>query len=518
MSESGGRSAFIVGAGILISRVFGLVRQLAYAHFFGATSESDAFNAALKIPNALRNLLGEGTLAAAFVPAYSRLLEEGDEQQSRAMANAVLGLLLAVVAGLTILGIALAPHLTTFAAPGLAPDTHALATRLTRVMFPMSGVMVLSGWCLGVQNSHRRFFWSYASAALWSLAQIVLLVAWGPRAVTLEQLAWWLAWATLVGSMLQVAIQLPEVVRLLGVVRPIFSRAVAGVAPVMRNMLPVITAVGVVQISSFIDQQIASFLPEGSISSMMYANVIILLPVSLFGVSVAASSLPDLSRAVNREALRERVRGGWQRILFYIVPSAVALVAFGDYCNGIIYRGGRFGAEQQQIVHFVIAAYAVGLVSFASVKLLASAFYALQDYRTPLRASLASLAISATAAAAMALPLRHTAYATAGIALGSALGSYTNFVVLIRKLRAQLGPLYTPLMWIATRRILGSALVALIVALPLRLVFDTSRPRLFGPIVLGVFGLVYLLSAWWFGSAEAARLLRRPVRTGNAAQ
>ena len=283
----------------------------------------------------------------------------------------------------------------------------------------------------------------------------------------------------------------------------------------MRNMLPVLVAVGVVQISGFIDQQIASFLPESAITYIMYANVIVLLPVSLFGVSIAASSLPDLSRdsaADTYDALLERVRGGWQRILFYIVPSMVALVAYGDYCNGIIYRGGRFLAEDQRMVHFVIIAYAIGLVSYASVKLFASAFYALQDYRTPLRASIASLVISATVAAAIALPRRDNMLAVAGIALGSALGSYTNFAVLTNRLRRRVGPLYTPVMWKGTQRIILSALVALVVSLPLRLVFDPARPRLFGPVLLAVFGAVYLLAAWWLGSAEAARLLRRPLR------
>jgi putative peptidoglycan lipid II flippase len=386
--------------------------------------------------------------------------------------------------------------------------------------------MVVSGWFLGVQNSHRRFFWSYASAALWSIAQIAMLVGWGSRAADLAQLAWWLAWATLAGSLLQIAAQVPEVVRLIGTIRPRFDRTAEGVAPVMRNLLPVVTAVGVVQISSFIDQQIASFLPEGAISYVFYASLIALLPVSIFGISVAASALPDFSRDSTNDSydvLRERLRASWQRILFYIVPSAVAIAAFGDYCNGIIYRTGLFGAEQQRIVHFVLAGYAIGLVSFASVKLLASAFYAMQDYRTPLRASVASLTVSAVIAASIALPLRNSVFAAAGIALGSAIGSYTNFAVLMRRLRARLGPIYTPAMWSGTRRIIVAAIVALLVATPMRFVldpsapFDPSRPRLTGPPILLAFGLAYVVCAWWLGSGEAARLLRRPRRGGASA-
>ncbi|BAH38639.1 hypothetical protein GAU_1597 [Gemmatimonas aurantiaca T-27] len=518
--RAGGRSAFVVGAGILISRLVGVLRNTAFAYYFGSGAASDAYNAAFKIPNAVRNLLGEGTLSASFVPVYSRLLERGDHAGARALANALLGVLLVAVSGLTLLGIATAPWLTAALAPGFDAPTQELTTRLTRILFPMTGVMVLSGWCLGIQNSHRRFFWSYASAALWSIAQIVLLLVGGPRADDTTMLATWLAWATLVGALLQVGAQMPEVLRLAGPIRPRLSRTVEGLAQTLRNVVPVVTALGVVQISSFIDLQIASFLPEGAATNMMYANTLTLLPVSLFGVSVAAASLPEFSRdsgAQALDALRERLRGGWQRILFYIVPSAVVFIALGDYCVGILYRAGRFGVTEQQVVHWVLAASAVGLISFASVKLLASAYYALQDYRTPLRASIASILVSAVASIAIAVPLRHSPVATAGIALGSALGSYVNLSILIGGLRRRLGTLYTPAMWHGTRRIVIAAVIAAMAGTLARLLhvrwMPGLHPRFAGPPVLAVFGATYLLAAWWMGSAEAARWLRLRVRS-----
>ncbi|WP_353266201.1 murein biosynthesis integral membrane protein MurJ [Gemmatimonas sp.] len=520
MSEGGGgRSAFVVGAGILISRLVGLLRNTAFAYYFGAGAASDAYNAAFKIPNAMRNLLGEGTLSAAFVPVYSRLLERGDEAASRALANAVLGILLVGVSALTLIGIAAAPWLTAALAPGFDAETLALATRLTRVLFPMTGVMVLSGWCLGVQNSHRRFFWSYASAALWSVAQIALLLVGGPRARDMQQLSLWLSWATLGGACLQVIGQLPEVLRLTGPLRPTLDRAAEGVGQTLRNVVPVVTALGVVQISGFVDLQIASYLPAGAATNITYANTLALLPVSLFGVSVAAASLPEFSRdsgALALDALRERLRGGWQRILFYIVPSAVAFMVVGDYCIGLLYRAGRFGATEQRVVHAVLAGYAVGLVSFGSVKLLGSAYYALQDYRTPLRASLASIAVSAVAAVSIAVPLRASPYATAGIALASALGSYVNLAVLASGLRQRLGTLYTPAMWYGTRRIVTASVCAALVGWGARLVHHSVlsawHVRLVALPVLAAFGVTYLVVAWWMGSAEAARWLRRPVR------
>ena len=262
-APSGARNASVVFVGILISRLLGLVRQMLFARYFGLGAEADAFNAASKIPNMLRNLLGEGTLSASFVPVYSRLLAAGDERASRALAAAVLGILLAGVSLLTLVGIVAAPILTALFAPGFDAANAELTTRLLRVMFPMTGLMVASGWCLGIQNSHRRFFWSYASAALWSLAQIVLLLVWGHRATSLVELAWWLAWATLAGSALQVAAQLPEVYRLLGALRPTLDRRAEGVQQALKNVGPVIVALGVVQLSSLIDLQIAVVLAVG---------------------------------------------------------------------------------------------------------------------------------------------------------------------------------------------------------------------------------------------------------------
>lgn len=509
------RAAFVVGAGIFLSRIVGLLRTLAFAAYFGAGAAADAYNAAFKIPNAIRNLLGEGTLSASFVPVYSAMLARGDERAARLLARTVLGMLMAAVAVFTLLGIAAAPLLVSLFSGGFDGEKRDLTIRITRVLFPMTAVMVLSGWCLGVQNSHRRFFWSYASAAMWSLAQIALLLGWGSRARDDVQLAYWLAWATLAGSVLQVAVQLPEVVRLAGSIRPTVRRHVEGAATVLRNVVPVLAGLGVTQISGFVDLGIASFLPDGATSLLSYANQIAFLPVSIFGISVAASSLPDLSRdgaTGNVDALRERLRAGWQRILFYMVPSAVVFITLGDYCVGILLRAGKFGPPEQQAAHWVLGGYALGIVSYGSVKLMASAYYAMQDYKTPVRASIASVVVSAVTAASVAIAMRDTPRAAAGIALGSALGSYMNLALLLHGLRSRLGPLYTSAMWRGSLRIAGAAAVAGVVALAAgwgqRVYFPELHPRLAGPPILAAFGVLYLGISWMTGSREAARWLR----------
>ena len=522
--ERGSRSATVIAAGILISRVVGLVRNLLVASFFSLTDVADSYNAAFKIPNMLRNLLGEGTLSASFVPIYSQMLEIEDKETSRALARAVLGILMLIVSALTLAGIFFAPLLTTLLTPFFEGEKRELTIRLTRILFPMTAVMVLSGWCLGVQNSHRRFFWSYASAAMWSLSQIILLAGWGKQANNLSQLAVWLAWATLAGAFLQVAVQLPEVYRLIGPIRPTLEHRAQGVKSVLKNVVPVMMALGVSQVSAIVDLQIASKF-QGGVTSLLNANTVAMLPVALFGVSIAASALPELSRdsgCTRYDALLERLRAGWQRILFYIIPSAAVFMALGDYVIGILYRLGQFGAAEQNTVHWVLAGYAVGLVSFGSVKLMASAYFALQDYRTPLRASTLSIVVSGVGAVAFAYLLRNSSFAAAGIAFGAALGSYVNLTVLLRGLRQRLGPLYTREMWIGTGRIVLATLIAVAVGLGMsflqRSMFPGAHPRIAGPPILLAFAVTYLVVAWLRGSHEAARWLRLRPRAPRAGE
>ena len=530
--RASGRAAGLVAAGIMVSRLFGLLRTWAFARYLGVDVAYDAYTTAVRIPNFVRALLGEGAISASFIPVYSAALARGESREARALAGALLGILLAAVSVLTLVGILAAPALVSLFAGGMSAETEALAVRLTRVMFPMTGLMVLSGWCLGIQNSHRRFFMSYASAALWSVAQIVLLFGWGgaggeadapalfglgERIQDTTRLAWWLAWATLAGAVLQIAAQLPEVIALVRPMRITLDRNAPGVRAILSNFVPVVVALSAVQISGFIDLRIASHLPAGAIGSMTYASQLYTLPVSVFGLAVAASSLPDFSRdsLLAQEVLLERLRAGWVRILFYIIPCTVVFILFGDLVITLLLQSGRFDESDTVTVHRILAAYAIGLVGFSSVKLLASAHYAFNDYRTPLRASVVAIVTSAALALALALPLRHSLLGAAGIALGSAIGSYVNVAVLAGGLRRRLGPLYTGAMWRGTLRVLGATLAAAAAAWLIRGWLTTAdalperaRNHLVAVGTLVVFGGIFIVVAYAAGSPEAARWLR----------
>src|SRR5690606_31130098 len=276
-----GRGALLVAAGILLSRLMGLVRERVFAHYLGSSDAAGAFKAALRIPNVLQNLFGEGVLSASFIPVYAGALGKGDEKEAQEVAGGIFGLLALAVAILSAAGLLAAPLLVDVIAPGLEGEVRDLTVRLVRILFPGTGVLVLSAWCLGILNSHRRFFLSYAAPVVWNLAQILTLLAFGGRTDE-GGLVVALAFGTVAGGFLQFGIQLPQVLRRLGRLRVSLGRGVGGVRRVVTNFGPVVVGRGVVQLSAYVDVALASLLSAQVIANLTYAQTIYLLPVSLF--------------------------------------------------------------------------------------------------------------------------------------------------------------------------------------------------------------------------------------------
>ena len=213
--SSSRRFAFLVASGIFLSRVAGLIRDRVFAHFFGNSAAADVFKAALRIPNFLQNLFGEGVLSASFIPVYASLLAREDKEEARRTAGAVAALLALTTSVLVLVGVLTAPWLIEAIAPGFHGEKRELTVLLVRILFPGAGLLVASAWCLGVLNSHRRFFLSYTAPVLWNLAMIAGMLAFGAGRAQ-NSLVVITAWASVVGSALQVLVQLPTVLRLLG--------------------------------------------------------------------------------------------------------------------------------------------------------------------------------------------------------------------------------------------------------------------------------------------------------------
>ena len=242
---------------------------------------------------------------------------------------------------------------------------------------------------MGVLNSHHRFFISYTAPVAWNLAIIAALILFGGR-VDLFPLAEYAAWGSVVGSALQFGVQLPTVLHLLKRLRPVIDLTSVHVRTVINNFFPVFMSRGVVQISAFVDAGIASFLSEGAVNALGYAQSLYTLPVSLFGMSVSAAELPTMSKALGNtevvaEVLRHRLDEGLRRIAFFIVPSSMAFLALGDIIAGALYQTGKFTHAGSTYVWGILAGSTVGLLASTLGRLYSSTYYALRDTRTPLR-------------------------------------------------------------------------------------------------------------------------------------
>ena len=510
-----------MAAGILLSRIVGLVRNRVFAHYFGTSDAADAFNAAFRIPNFLQNLFGEGVLSASFIPVYAGLRARGEDEEADRVASAVAALLALVTAALVLVGIVLTPWLIAIIAPGFEGDKRAATIRLVRILFPGAGLLVLSAWCLGVLNSHRRFFLSYSAPVLWNLAIIVSLVAFG-RGRAAYPLAEIAAWGSVVGSLLQLGVQLPTVARLLEGLRPRLERGSAQVALVLRNFSPVFVGRGVVQISAYVDTVLASLLPTGAVAGLSYAQVIYTLPVSLFGMSVSAAELPAMASAQGSEAeraaqLRARLATGLRHIAFLVVPSAVAFLALGDVVAGAVYQSGAFTRGMTVYVWGILAGSAVGLLASTMGRLYASAFYAMHDTRTPLRFAVLRVALTIGLGYLFALPLPRALgvdarWGAAGLTASAGLAGWIEFLLLRRALNARIGDTGLAVRLIV--RLWGAGVLAAVLAWGVRLALPATHPILTALAVLTAYGAVYFLVTDRLGIPEARAVMRR-LRPGE---
>jgi putative peptidoglycan lipid II flippase len=527
-SASSGKYALLIGAGILLSRIVGLVRQRVFAYYFGNSFAKDAFDAAFRIPNFLQNAFGEGALSASFIPVYAKLLADGDEEEADKVAGAVFTLLALVTSVLVVGGVLAAPYLINIIAPGFEGARQELTLKLVRIFFPGAGLLVLSAWCLGVLNSHRRFFLSYTAPVIWNFAIIAALVGfggWQSGGQMLGEefgarLALMAAWGSVVGSALQFAVQLPTVLRLVKRLRLTFDFASTHLRTVVRNFLPVFVSRGVIQISAFVDQLLASYLPIGAVSALTFAQSIYTLPVSLFGMSVSAAELPAMSSATgNAEEvaaqLRRRLDGGLRRIAFFIVPSAMAFVALGDIIVGVLYRTGRFTDADVLYVWGILAGSATGLLASTLGRLYSSTYYALHDTRTPLRYAVLRIVVSIGLGVLLALYVPPALgidprWGVAGLTVASGMAGWVEFFLLRRKLNRRIGRTGLPFAYIS--KLWLAALLSAAIAWGVKLLVGRRHPLLLAALILVPYGLLYFAITSLFKLPEARTVLGRFTR------
>lgn len=405
-APSSERGSYLVAAGILLSRLAGLAREVAISAYLGVGATADVFKAALRIPNLLQNLLGEGVLSASFIPVYSRLLEE-DRTAADRLAGKILGLLLTVMAAVVAVGILFARPITLLITPGFSGEQLELATTLLRIMFPGIAFLVLSAYCTGVLNSHRRFFLSYVSPVMWNATQIAFVVAAGVWGATEVGIAHALAWGVLVGAVLEVAIQVPAVRRLTRNAGISLDVRSAEVQDVLRRFFPVAVGRGVIQLLIYVELLLASLLAVGGVSALTYGQVLYLLPISLFGMAVAAAELPELARLgrSGTHLIRERLHTGMERITFYVAITVSLYVFAGDVIVGVLLQRGEFTSADTQLVWYVVAVFALGLLGTTRSRLLQNGLYALDRPKLVARISVFRVALAGLLGALFMFPL-----------------------------------------------------------------------------------------------------------------
>jgi putative peptidoglycan lipid II flippase len=493
--------ATLVAAGIFLSRIAGLIRESIFARYFGDSVAADAFRAAMRIPNFLQNLFGEGVLSASFIPVYAGLLAYEKREDAGRVAGAIFAILALLTSLLVLLGVLATPLFIDLIAPGFKADKRDLTISLVRILFPGAGLLVLSAWCLGILNSHRRFFLSYSVPVLWNAAMIAALIGFGPHA-NQDRLAAIVAWASVIGSAAQFLVQVPVVLGLVPALRVNLSTQLDGVRTVIRNFGPVFVSRGVVQLSAYIDSIIASWLPDGSVAALAYAQTLYLLPVSLFGMSVSASELPAMSSAVGSAEeiaayLRKRLVSGLRRIAFLVIPSVVAFIALGDIVAAAIYQHGKFHHDDAIYVWGILAGSGVGLLASTQGRLYSSTFYALKDTRTPLVFAVIRVALTTVLGYLAAFPLMRLLaldpkWGAAGLTASAGISGWIEFLLLRHALSKRIGA--DPVGATFLLRLWASAIVAAAAAWAIKIEIapHLHEPRLFAAATLLPYGLVYL--------------------------
>ena len=398
------KNSYIIAGCILLSRVFGLVREIILARYLGTSIYSDALKAALRIPNFLQNMFGEGVLSASFIPTYSRLRAEKKDFEASSTAIEIGIILLIVVIIATIFGTIGNELLIAIFAAGFTGETREIASKLITIIFPATSLLVLSAWCLGILNSHRKFILSYSSPLAWNLTIIFGLVL-APHNLSLDELTLYIAKLFLIGSLLQLLVQLPKTlsfiwlkdfkVKLTQVSKP--SRVI------IKTFFPVVLSRGVVQLSAYLDTIIASFLNPGSLSSLLYAQTIYLTPVSAFGLSNAAASLPefsekDLSSLSEEEKAKIEfdIKSTTERALFFTLPTSIIFVLFGLEIIRAILESGKFDAFSSNIVYFVLTSLTLGLIPTTWSRIITSLLYAAGEQKALSKIAIVRLLVCAS--------------------------------------------------------------------------------------------------------------------------
>jgi len=429
----------VVSGMTLLSRILGLVRDVVFARFFGAGLLMDAFLVAQRIPNMLRRFFAEGAFSAGFVPVMARYREQHDHAEARDYLDAMAGTFGVVLFVVTLLGVIGAPLLVLVVAPGFVSDggDFDLAALMLRFTFPYLFFVSLTAFAGGIFNTYGRFG---VPAFTPVLLNVVLIAAAIWAAPLLEQPIMALAYAVFVAGLVQLLFQLPFLARIRVLPRPKWKPRHEGVRRAFKLMVPAIFGSSVAQINVLLSGIIASLLPVGSISYLYYSDRLMEFPLGLFGIALATVTLPYLSRLWangERREFAETLEWSMKIAILIAVPAAVGLVMLAAPLVTTLFYGGEFDQRSVAMTVLALQAYAFGLVGFSFVKILAPAFFAREDTRTPVRVGIVALLVNLVLGASSAwyLATNNIAGPHTALAAATSVAAVLNAVLLYHGLR-----------------------------------------------------------------------------------
>jgi putative peptidoglycan lipid II flippase len=501
------KAAGVVGSATLLSRIFGFLRDMVVAALFGAGLTTDAFFVAFRIPNLLRRLLAEGSLTVSFVPVFMEYLKNRTREEALELADIAFTALSILLVVVSLLGVLFSPLIVTIMAPGFVktPAQYELAVFLTRLMFPYILFISLVALCMGILNSLRHFAAPALSPVVLNLAMI--LAALTLRDFFREPITA-LAVGVMAGGVLQLAMQWPFLIRMGVRLKSNLKFNHPGLRQIGRLMLPAAFGAAIYQINIFIGTILASLLQTGSVSYLYYADRIVELPLGVFAIAVGTATLPSFSEQVAHgrfEELKKTITFSLRIILFITIPATVALIALRVPIISVLFQRGEFGVQSTLLTAEALLCYAVGLWAFSVIRIIVSAFYALQDTRSPMKAAIVALIVNVVFSVALMFPLKH-----GGLALATSIASAVNVGMLWVILKKRIGELLDREFYLSV----GRTAIASLVMWGVILLIGTIYPwQVAGPFNPRLNYLLLCIAGGVSAFFGAALLLKSPEMT-----
>ncbi|MFH1625722.1 MAG: murein biosynthesis integral membrane protein MurJ [Pseudomonadota bacterium] len=457
------KAAGVVGASTFLSRILGFIRDVVIANHFGAALSADAFFVAFRIPNLLRRLVAEGALTVSFIPVFTEYLTRKSRGDALELANIAFTILSMILVLISLLGIILSPLIIWVIAPGFSHtfEKHELTVLLLRIMFPYIFFIGLTALCMGILNSLRHFAAPALSPVLLNISMIIGVLYFS-RYFDRPVLS--LAIGVIVGGLFQIIFQFPFL-RNRGVrLRLNFDFSHPAIKRIGLLMFPAVFGAAVYQFNIFVSTLIASFLPEGSISYLYYADRLIEFPLGIFAVAIGTAVLPTMSKHAARrnfEDLRNDLSFALRLVFFVTIPAMVGLIVLRVPIISVLFQRGEFDHQTTLLTAEALLYYSVGLWAIAGVRIIVPTFYSLQDTKTPVKVAILALFVDIILSIILAFPLglRH-----GGLALATSISSTINMVVLLMILRKRLGDVGGKKILLSVSKIsLSSAVMGIVV-------------------------------------------------------